>query len=465
MKWSYVVSICFVLSMASCTKNSPAPPKPAEEVRVQQAAPSPTLPACTDRHYVVEEGDSFWKIAEKEYGNRGYLGPLIAEMNDMEYETGVIHPGDVLKIGCCLCNLPAVPKKPAKKRTPAVKPVPAASPAPPCPPAPACPAPAPQPAPQPKEQAAVQPKPPPPPPSQPPPAPVAAAPPKTEVTQQQPKPPQPAPASPVQPAIPQPPVLTSQTIPPPHFIVGSLWNSTGQNPIEPGNLVNYSHADVGIIVGRIGKVEVEPYVAINATRDTRGYSWNNKVEAEAGIKLVRPFSRGIIQVGAAYAGERRHGTERGLAAQNKTGPIAFTTGWFGWQQPARHEPKRHIIPGSLPGTFQWTVGNISPFEKNNLIGVVRLDQGVTLVKAKGISLIPTGAVQAGFDSERKPWNNRSMYAGGLKIAIPWKSGVLDVQGGYQCTSQYAGVPHMNNRCGPGFSMNIWTGMRRKIGGE
>ena len=77
-------------------------------------------------------------------------------------------------------------------------------------------------------------------------------------------------------------------------------------------------------------------------------------------------------------------------------------------------------------------------------------------------------VQFGFDTDNHPWNNRYSYGAGLKVAAPWKSGVVSVQAGYICAKQYAGpvtVGTPSSYCGPGISLDFWGGLRKKIGGK
>jgi hypothetical protein len=280
-----------------------------------------------------------------------------------------------------------------------------------------------------------------------------------------------APAKPTAEVKPPAPAIKPTRVPQSKMLVWSLWDSIGQNPIEPGDTVNMVHGDIGVVVGRIGKFQFEPFMSLDLVKDfPKGYPWNNRVIGKVGGKVVRPFSHGVVEFGIAYAAERRNGNASS-PTQTKTGGILFSNGWFGWQQPTRHSVKRKLFTGALPGTFQWWGGNLSPFEKNkgdhfgNFMGTLRFDQGVTLAKIGGVSIIPTGRLQFGFDTYGNPWNNRYTYGGGLKVAIPWKSGVMDFQGGYYCATQYVGAPVAGgSRCGPGFSINFWTGGRKKLGG-
>lgn len=446
-------------------------------------APKSAEPICAPHTYYVVEGDSLSRIAGREWGGRAYFWPVLWEVNPKITNPNLIFVGQALTIPC-LCDLPALatkklvakkkvaPKSKKAIRTVAARPVcpecPAVEPAKPVAPAPAPPVKASQP---------EAPKPPP--------ASIAApAAPQTQTQSQSqtvivnpptaaaPAPVPPQPSAPVPSPAAAPPVVKKEVVvvPPPPVVrpsnkqfVWSLWNTIGQNPIEPGDTVDMFHVDAGVVLGKIWKFQVEPYIAINGVKDTKGYSWNNRAKGEAGLKLVLPIPYGVVEFGTGYAAERRFGA--GLPAQTKMGTINFMDWWVGRDQPTRQAAKRKFLTGAFPGTFQGVIGNVSPFERNNLIGWIRADQGFTLAKFKGISLIPTATSLLTFDTNKYPWNNRYTYGGGLKVAFPRGSGVFDLQGGYQCAKQYAG-PMMagGSRCGPGFSVNLWTGGRHKLGG-
>lgn len=234
---------------------------------------------------------------------------------------------------------------------------------------------------------------------------------------------------------------------------GSAWNSLGTNPVEDGNWVNQFHFDQGIVLAKTGGVLVEPYVAVNATVDSEGYSWNNKTKVEAGLRLVKPLSHGVMNVSLAYAHERR---EEEVGSRSDL--TLYHDAWFGWSQPSVN--KKGDSSMTLPGTIWWVVGNVSPFEKNNIIGLARAEQGVTVGKIDKVSLIPIGWAQAGFDSQDKPWNNRYTLGGGLKVSFPWRTGVLGIQGGYECTRYHGKVVVSSSAtCGPAVRMDVWTGWR------
>lgn len=428
-----------------------------------------TTPACESKTYTVPpKGDrinSLWRVAEQMYSGRVYLYPLIAEVNGIEAPY-VIHPGQVLTIPMSLCDLSQLVKAPVEstRRTgvarvsspvtmqkPAVVEVPTGSSS--------------APASAPVQVAQTVPAPTT--------APVASAPaiatpavvPTPAVSETAPAPASVAQTSntvvssvaPVRPRLEVQQTLGHVKPDLPLLTPGSTWNSFGTTPVESGNWINQFHFDQGIVLARPAGLNVEPYVALNVTQDSRGFSWNNKTKVEAGVKLAKPLSHGVMNVSLAYASERREAVD-GRPSETRSGLTLFHDAWFGWDQPTNSSQRNYF--SATPGTVWWVVGNVSPFEKGNVIGLARAEQGVTAVKAGGISFIPTAWAQAGFDSKDNPWNNRYTLGGGLKIAIPWKTGTIGVQGGYECTQSYDQVASTSATCGPAVRMDFWTGWRR-----
>ncbi len=452
---------------------APAPPPPQVEV----VAPAPAAPAppsvvketCVDHDFPVPpKGDrinSLWRVAEHEYGGRAYLWPLIAEVNGIEPPRYVIQPGQVLKIRCCLCSLPVLEKKPVAKTASKPTPTPAQAKA--------------TTSPVPKPESAVV---------QGPPGPAGRegpqgvqGPPGPAGPPGQPGPPGPqGPAAPVQPptvSAPQaqpapqaPQVLREEKIgvgpieaPFVRMAPGSTWNFLGTTPLEKGNLIDYFHVDQGVILAEVSGIQVEPYVAVNTAKDSKGYPWNNKVKMEAGVKIGKGFRTGIAKIGVGYASERRD-SYGSTPSQTESDWTVFTEGWFGRDQPSR-SPRNSFL-SATPGSAQWLIGTVSPFERRNVIGLTRVEQGVQLAKVSSVSLIPMGWGQFGFDTKGNFWNNRYTYGGGLKIAIPWNTGVVDVVGGYECAKQHDGGKPSSVAavCGPAVRFDIWTGWRKKLGG-
>jgi hypothetical protein len=459
------VFFCHLWQKANTPDVVPQPQK-VEVITPKAITPmKPVVEVCKDYDYLVPEKGSFinslWRIAEEEYGF-GYLYPLLVKANGIK-NPDLIFPGQKLVSPCLNVDsslvAPILEKQAkqiivSKQEKKVVKVIPPTTPVAVVVSIPVMPVVAtsvlePTPARVETKSVPVEI-----------PAPTPIAKPaivSVTVTPQVVSPPPPQPL--IQTVVPRrQTVLVERGV---SFAApGSAWNSFGTTPVEPGNRIDYFHVDQGIVLGQLpGKIQFEPYLAFNATKDTKGYTWDNKVKGEGGVKLVKSFTRGIIEAGGAYAFENRRGGE------TKSGFIWFTDGWFGWDAPSRSG--RNSFLSALPGSGQWVVGNISPFERGNVIGVVRLEQGVTLAKVKSISLIPDVWGQVGFDSQNKSWNNRYVYGGGMKIVVPWKTGVVDFIGGYECVKTHDNhdTSASASMCGPTVRINIWTGWRKKIGGK
>ncbi len=186
---------------------------------------------------------------------------------------------------------------------------------------------------------------------------------------------------------------------------GSMWSVVGNaNPMEKGNVISSTYLEQGINLSNKDSVSVLPYFSLSPTFDTKGYDWNNRLLSNVGIKAVKNFDNGIVSVTAGYANEFR--IKSGLS---ESAPIVRADTWFGWKGEG----------GKYPGTVWGVVGTISPVEKGNVIGVVRVEQGVLLHKFdNGLSLIPFVEATLARDSKKYDWNNRQILGVGLKVSNP-----------------------------------------------
>jgi len=429
----------------------------------QAQTPQASAECKSPETYVIKDGDTLSKIAQAKYGT-WRLYPFLFEANKGSVkDVDKIYVGRSLVIPCCVPQVELAKMRtlrPRPQQTQVVR-VPQrrvvqqrveVAQAAPQPAAPVVQIPAPTP------QAAA-------------PVTVNVAPVQQTVIVNQPPPPAaPVVQAPTQPlaSAPQPPAPARQLVPPPPEVAtpvyqarltpslapsltvfpGSAWNSTMTTPLEKGNVINYSHIDQGVTVWKSGGFQVQPYVALNTVSATKSYSWDNRVQAEGGLKLIQSFKSGLIDARIAYGYEaRKH-------AGHKAEPLFAIDEWFGWGQP--NSSKRHVFPGST-----WaTVGNISPFERGNIIGLGKIEQGVVVAKIGKVRVIPDAWVMAGFDTKKEFWNNRATVGAGLKLAVPWKVLAFDVTGGWERARQYHGVkPYQMPASGFVVKVNLWTGWR------
>lgn len=167
--------------------------------------------------------------------------------------------------------------------------------------------------------------------------------------------------------------------------------------------------------------------------DTKGYSWNNKIQPSGGIKVNKLFRYGIVSIGTAYAYEDRFTDSKAPKASGRTD---YILDWFGWQSVSS---KTSRFPGST-----WAIlGHFSPVEHGNLIAQGYVTQGFVLHRFNCLAVVPYGEFTIGHDSHGFDWENRAISGSGVKLAIPR---------GQLYTDLGAGVVH-ENRFNTGRSAN------------
>jgi hypothetical protein len=192
---------------------------------------------------------------------------------------------------------------------------------------------------------------------------------------------------------------------------GQMWSSNGTlSPFEKNNVFTQTYVEQGATVFSTwsNSLTVTPYASFGMVFDTKGYSWNNKVEPAIGLKLNKYFRSGVISVGTAYAYEDRFTSN---TAPKASGRIDFIQYWFGWN-PVPNSKSR------FPGSSWGIVGHFSPVEHGNLIEQGYVTQGVIAKRFSRAALIPYSEVTLGHDSTGFDWENRAIYGGGVKAAVP-----------------------------------------------
>jgi hypothetical protein len=188
---------------------------------------------------------------------------------------------------------------------------------------------------------------------------------------------------------------------------GQGWTSIGnQSPIEHNNfyLQSYVEQSAAVYSTFSGSVTVTPFVGMGLVLDTKGYEWNNKVLPRIGVKANKYFRKGVVSVGSAYAYEDR------FKSFNSSGMTVFVQDWFGWQ-PVADKSSR------FPGSTWMEVGNLSPVEKGNILGLGYVSQGVVAKRFSRATLIPYFEATVFHDSKGFDWDNRANVGGGVKAAF------------------------------------------------
>jgi len=188
---------------------------------------------------------------------------------------------------------------------------------------------------------------------------------------------------------------------------GQGWTSIGnQSPIEHNNfyLQSYVEQSAAVYSTFSGSVTVTPFVGMGLVLDTKGYEWNNKVLPRIGVKANKYFRKGVVSAGSAYAYEDR------FKSFNSSGMTVFVQDWFGWQ-PVADKSSR------FPGSTWMEVGNLSPVEKGNIVGLGYVTQGVVAKRFSRATLIPYFEATVFHDSKGFDWDNRANVGGGVKAAF------------------------------------------------
>jgi hypothetical protein len=84
----------------------------------------------------------------------------------------------------------------------------------------------------------------------------------------------------------------------------------------------------------------------------------------------------------------------------------------------------------LPGSISVNTGMASPLEPDNTTTYLSVEQGFTALSRGAHRIIPFVTVSAASDRAGFDWNNRLVWRGSVKYARAFRSGVIEVGGGY-----------------------------------
>lgn len=234
---------------------------------------------------------------------------------------------------------------------------------------------------------------------------------------------------------------------------GQGWTSIGnQSPIEHNNfyLQSYVEQSAALYSTYSGSVTVTPFVGMGLVLDTKGYEWNNKVLPRIGMKVNKYFRKGVVSVGSAYAYEDR------FKSFNSSGVTVFAQDWFGWQ-PVADKASR------FPGSTWMEIGNLSPVEKGNILGLGYVTQGVVAKRFSRATLIPYVEATVFHDSKGFDWDNKATVGGGVKAAFAGSEIYTEIGAAYLHENRFqsglsaGGVSVFTN-----FSFN-WNLLSRRAG--
>ncbi len=123
------------------------------------------------------------------------------------------------------------------------------------------------------------------------------------------------------------------------------------------------------------------------------------------MKVNKYFRKGVVSVGSAYSYEDR------FKGVNSSGLILYVQDWFGWQPVAEKSSR-------FPGSSWIEVGNLSPVEKGNILGLGYITQGVVAKRFSRATVVPYVEATVFRDSKGFDWDNKATVGGGVKAILP-----------------------------------------------
>lgn len=229
---------------------------------------------------------------------------------------------------------------------------------------------------------------------------------------------------------------------------GSIGGTIGNvAPTEPGNLISQLGVEQAIAPWRYGSLFVVGFVRVTVGKDTQGLDWNNRAPGMFGVRLLKVLPSSVLQlnVGAARAGQ--------TVGPNTLRRAVYGAYWAGWRG-TRGGATEGLRPDAFPGSFSAVSGLVTPLEPTNWVSTASLEQGVTLARRQGMSVIPFTRLAAGADSEKFAWNNRMSVEGGAKLRQAVPGGVIDF--GVSQRYQYDRISR-TGRSAPVVFAEMWIG--------
>jgi hypothetical protein len=234
---------------------------------------------------------------------------------------------------------------------------------------------------------------------------------------------------------------------------GQGWTSIGnQSPIEHNNFYfqSYMEQSAAVYSTYSGSVTVTPFIGVGLMFDTKGYEWNNKVQPKLGVKVNKYFRRGVVSIGAAYTNEDR------FKSFDSSGYMLYLQDWFGWQPVAEKSSR-------FPGSSWIEVGNLSPVEKGNILGMGYVTQGVVAKRFSRAILVPYLEATVFHDSKGFDWDNKATVGGGVKAVFPRNDVYTEIGAAYLHENRFqSGLAAGGLSVFTNFSFN-WNLLGRKAG--
>jgi hypothetical protein len=234
----------------------------------------------------------------------------------------------------------------------------------------------------------------------------------------------------------------------PRMWPGNVSHNTGMHSPFEDAVISTTRIEQGYTIFRGRSTALAPFVSFQATFDDRGWDWNNKLVTQIGLKASKTFDKGVVQVGSAYVKEKRIKSGR-----SDSEFAVFANYWFGWSQLSLHARDGNLF-SSFPGSSWGNVGNISPVESGNVIGMAYFRQGTVLTRINRLAIVPFGDLLFKKDSDGYDWNNGHVAGIGLALDIPLPMGILEGGAAYKWEERYISG---NKAEGLVWFINFWYG--------
>lgn len=228
---------------------------------------------------------------------------------------------------------------------------------------------------------------------------------------------------------------------------GSVNASFGNvGSLEPGNVVGGTTVEQGVTVWRRGPLFVAGFCDIGVRGDSLGYAWNNNVTYLTGGKLVIAGPGGVLQAAIGVTGAVHNAT-----APSAASPAGHISYWAGWHRDAGAV--------QLPGSVWATSGITAATEPDNWITSAHVEQGVEVTRLGRVAVVPFAAVTATSDSRHRPWNNRGLADGGVKLTTHVATAAIDFGIAQRVTRQWDGG---SAGAAPVAFVNLWLGWMPRL---
>lgn len=101
---------------------------------------------------------------------------------------------------------------------------------------------------------------------------------------------------------------------------------------EKGNWVISGKVQQGVDWAELDGWRLNTSVSVSASKDTKGYEWNNKVTPAVSASVRKTTDVGLLEVGVQYVSETHFGKKYIMDHRTAQGVQVFANYWVGWGQ-------------------------------------------------------------------------------------------------------------------------------------